>query len=145
MSPTESSSAPSGRMRTAIQKLAVRAVASELDRRSATLEKALADTNRQIAAQGAAQEMLSAQIDAANDYVRRVHEHLGNVESAHQRLMNMHTGLVARIDATEAEHHTVRRGLEGLTGEFEGLREAIARLDRIVQLDRIVPQRAEEP
>jgi septal ring factor EnvC (AmiA/AmiB activator) len=133
MNPPQSAPTIVHRVKDGVQKAAVRVIASELDRRSGSLEKAVADVNARIAALGTAQQTLSEQINAANDYVRRVHDHLGSVESAHNRLMTMHTQLVGRLDVSEAERAESQRDLHALVGEVTAMREAFARLDRLVE------------
>ena len=115
------------------QKAVVRTIASELDRRSESLERALADTNAQLAALGTAQQTLSAQIDANQQYVSRVHEHLANVEAAHNRLVTMHAATAARLDDSAPEWASTQRDLEAIVGEFTGLREAVARIDSLIE------------
>ena len=115
------------------QKAVVRTIASELDRRSKSLEKALADTNAQLAALGTAQQTLSAQIDANHHYASRLHEHVTNVEAAHNRLVAMHAATLARLDDSAPEWAAMKRDLEAVVGEFTGLREAVARIDSLTE------------
>ena len=115
------------------QKFVVRSIASELDRRSRLLEKALADTNAQLASLGAAQQILSAQIEANQDYVSRIHDHVKNVEAAHNRLVAQHANVVSRLDASGPEQAALRRDLDTVVGEFTSLREAVARVDALVE------------
>ena len=115
------------------QKFVVRTIASELDRRSRALERALTDTNARIASLGSAQETLSTQIDANHDYVSRVHDHVKNVEAAHNRLVAQHAALVTRVDASGPELASMKRDLEAVIGEFTNLREAVARVDALVE------------
>ncbi len=115
------------------QKFIVRTIASELDRRSRALEKALADTNAQLVSLGSAQQTLSAQIEANHDYVSRVHDHVKNVEAAHNRLVAQHATTVARLDTSGPEHAAMKRDLEAVVGEFAGLREAVARVDALME------------
>lgn len=116
-----------------LQKAIVRVIASELDRRSRPLERAINDTNARISELVATQEILSAQIEAANDYVRRVHEHVENVEVAHNRLVATTATLRETGEATEIKSSETHRDLHTLLGEFTGLREAVARIDALVE------------
>jgi ABC-type transporter Mla subunit MlaD len=120
-------------LKTLTQKLAIRSVSSELDRRSRALEKAIADTNAQLRALGDAQQVLSTQIEANHDYVTRVHDHLGNIEGAHNRLVAMHAATASRLDESGPEQVRMQKELEAIVGEFVNLRQAVARIDAIVE------------
>jgi hypothetical protein len=117
-------------MRSRVQQVAVRVIASELDRRSAKTERALRDFQSQLAGVHSAQLVLSAQIEATNDHLRRVHEHLKNVETVQARLDRL---TATRLDTAESVGVTTQQTVGSLGVELAGVREAIARLDALVQ------------
>ena len=121
------------KLKSGAQKFVVRVIASELDRRSGSLERALADVRARMTALGGAQETLTAQLEAANDYIRRVHEHVGNIERAHGQLASLHHAVAAKVDVDHVTGEQTRADLHTLAVEFSALRESFARLDLLLQ------------
>lgn len=117
-------------MRNRVQRVAVRVIASELDRRSATIERAIRDLQAQMVDLQSAQQVVSAQIEATKDHLRRVHEHLKNVEAVQVRLDQATT---RRLDGLDSVGVTSQQTTTSLGVELAGVREALARLDAVVE------------
>jgi chromosome segregation ATPase len=120
-------------VRSGVQKAAVRVIASELDRRSSTLERALSDLGARVDRLTNDHEIVSEQIALANDYVKRVHDHLLNVEALHTKLSGQYGTLFQRVEIGDIERNQNSETLAELVEEFENLRSAMARMDALVQ------------
>jgi chromosome segregation ATPase len=107
-----------------VQKAAVRVIASELDRRSGAVERAVADL-------AAHQHAVAAEQDGRLAELRRqmaaVQEQLADVQQTQARLGRMIEELAARVRARELDAGQLDAAVRGLQDELLGVQHEVAR------------------
>jgi chromosome segregation ATPase len=107
-----------------VQKAVVRVIASELDRRSGPLERAITDVAAHVQA-------VSAEHDGALAELRRqvsgLQQQLADIQQTQQRILPLLDELAARMRAREADAELVDSAVRGLQSELLDVQGALAR------------------